>query len=81
MAGVSVVKLNEKGVGELLKSGGVQSAVAGVAAKVAAAAGSGYGSDSQVGKTRARASAFARTFDARRHPERLIAGLSAGRAR
>lgn len=79
MAGIQLVKLNEKGVGELLKSAGVQAAVARVATRVAAAAGEGYGSDSRVGKTRARASAYARSREARRHPERLIAGLSAGR--
>lgn len=58
------VTLNEKGVGELLKSDRMLAEMAKRGERVAKAAGPGFESSAIVGRTRARAQIRARTFKA-----------------
>jgi hypothetical protein len=60
------VKLNRKGMRDLLQSAEVRSDLAARAARIAAAAGDGMESDSSVGSNRARASVWTGTYEARR---------------
>jgi hypothetical protein len=56
MPNAAVVKLNKAGVAELLKSSPVLADLESRAERVASAAGEGFETDSEIGKTRARAS-------------------------
>lgn len=58
-------ELNRKGVGEMLKGSDMQQMLLGEAEKIAGRAGSGYETDTFVGKTRANASIWAATDEAK----------------
>lgn len=60
------VKLNRKGIRDLLRSAEVRNDLERRAARIAAAAGDGMESDSSIGKNRARASVWTDTHEARR---------------
>ncbi len=60
-----VFDMDERGIGELLKSDPVRADLEARAQRVAAAAGPGMVADSQVGATRARAGVITATIEAR----------------
>lgn len=66
MAKVVVFKLNYAGVGQLLKSSGMQSMLSEIAREKASQAGNGYESDCNVLSTRAVAKVYADSWEARR---------------
>lgn len=59
-----VIKLDDAGIQELLKSDGIMSELKSRGKSVLASAGSGYAMDSYTGKTRANVSIYADTKDA-----------------
>lgn len=76
------IKLNRKGVGELLKSPEVQADLKARAERIAAGAGEGFVADSEVGKVRARAAVYTETQEAMKaESERkaLTRAIDAGR--
>ncbi len=62
-----ILKLNSRGMQEMLKSDGVLADVTARAERVATAAGPGMEASSMIGKTRARASVITATPDAMRN--------------
>lgn len=60
------IKLNRQGITKILKSPSMRKAVEKRARQIATAAGPGYEADSMIGKNRARASVYTKTFQARR---------------
>ncbi len=60
------VKLNRKGIRDLLRSAEVRNDLERRAARIASAAGEGMESDSSTGKNRARATVWTDTYEARR---------------
>lgn len=76
------IKINSKGIDQLLKSQGVSADLTRRAHAVAAAAGPGMEVETRIGRTRARASVVTATTEARRaeaNHRRLTAALVAGR--
>lgn len=76
------VKLNSKGVTELLRSSEMQAIVAEKATAIAAAAGPGHGHDSERGRNRVRATVWTDTFAAIQNESRnhnLTRAIDAGR--
>ena len=59
-------KLNQKGVGELLKSDEMQSVLSARARSIRERCGEGYEQDIHIGKSRANASVSAKTLKAKR---------------
>ena len=59
------IKLNRRGVNQVLKSPSMRKAAEKRARQIAAAAGPGYAVDSRIGRRRARASVFTKTYAAR----------------
>ena len=59
-------KLNHSGVGQLLKSDGLQDVLSSKAGEIRNRAGAGYSQDIYIGKTRANAMVFAETVEAKR---------------
>lgn len=60
------IELNRAGITQILKSPSMRSAVERRARQIAAASGPGYEADSMIGRNRARASVYAKSFRARR---------------
>ncbi|OFI49526.1 hypothetical protein BG261_02805 [Floricoccus tropicus] len=59
-------KLNYAGIGQLMKSSGMQSMLEEKASEVQGRAGPGYKKDIYVGKTRANAMVYASTYEAKK---------------
>lgn len=60
------VKLNRRGVGQLLKCGEVQGLLGSIASDIKAMAGDGYEQNTYVGKRRANAMVYADSISAKR---------------
>jgi hypothetical protein len=61
---VAKIELNRRGIAQLLKEPGTFSAVTGIAARIASAAGPGMETRSDKGGTRVRAAVVTATFEA-----------------
>lgn len=76
------IELNRAGIAQILKSPSMRSAVEKRARQIATTAGPGYEADSMIGRNRARASVYTKSFRARRDNSRhntILRSLGAAR--